>query len=350
MHINYHNLFTLIAFAIATIPVFLLLDRWWRERVYDLSGKQVETNGKKLPEPIEKQKEPSLETTPVEDNQSALQLIDPSQASVEVQACLGDIQDTLGIPWKPANWRAYAMYPAVMQLFWERLKPATQTESFLEDAIAINEKVYQDVNDWYQPGYQIHIDETAHRQIQRELNAFSFGNPQLLIQQIALSKTLAGEVVGQDRNADIRRGPHAYRHPEIQLTGGQSASTQMQRIYSDIKQTLGIPMINSDYEALAHWADFFIVAWEDIKRWRDRPEYQLLKQAIVQKAENAASRLPSVVVIGETEVRDLLDNPEDFEQIQQTVQIFTTILPELIIQDALFYLGLSGLRAISSIP
>jgi short-subunit dehydrogenase len=312
--------------------------------------KQVETNGKKLPEPIEKQKEPSLETTPVEDNQSALQLIDPSQASVEVQACLGDIQDTLGIPWKPANWRAYAMYPAVMQLFWERLKPATQTESFLEDAIAINEKVYQDVNDWYQPSYQIHIDQTAHRQIQRELNAFSFGNPQLLIQQIALSKTLAGEVVGQDGNADIRRGPHAYRHPEIQLTGGQSASTQMQRIYSDIKQTLGIPMINSDYEALAHWADFFIVAWEDIKRWRDRPEYQLLKQAIVQKAENAASRLPSVVVIGETEVRDLLDNPEDFEQIQQTVQIFTTILPELIIQDALFYLGLSGLRAISPIP
>ncbi|WP_431191400.1 halocarboxylic acid dehydrogenase DehI family protein [Funiculus sociatus] len=29
------------------------------------------------------------------------------------------------------------MYPSVMQLFWERLKPATQTESFLEGAIAL---------------------------------------------------------------------------------------------------------------------------------------------------------------------------------------------------------------------
>lgn len=42
-----------------------------------------------------------------------------------------------------------------MQLFWERLKPATQTESFLEDAIAITERVYRDVNDWYLPSYQV---------------------------------------------------------------------------------------------------------------------------------------------------------------------------------------------------
>ncbi|HEY9635239.1 MAG TPA: halocarboxylic acid dehydrogenase DehI family protein [Coleofasciculaceae cyanobacterium] len=41
----------------------------------------------------------------------------------------------MGIPWIPASWRVYAMYPSVMQLFWERLEPATQTESFLEDAM-----------------------------------------------------------------------------------------------------------------------------------------------------------------------------------------------------------------------
>ncbi|MBD2196830.1 MULTISPECIES: SDR family NAD(P)-dependent oxidoreductase [Calothrix] len=298
--------------------------------------KQVGTDNKRSPQP-----------TLAEDKQSGFPLIDPSQAPPEVQACFNDIQNTLGIPWKPANWRAYGMFPTVMQLFWQRLKRATQTESFLEDAIALNEQVYQDVNDWYQPSYQIDVDRAAQRQIQRELNAFSFGNPQLLIQQIALSKTLAGEVVGQDGNADMRGGSHAYRHPEIQLIGEQEAreiSTKMQSVYRDIKQTLGVPIVNSDYQALAHWSDFFIVAWEDIKLWRERPEYQLLKQAIVQRAENAASRLSPAVVIGESEVRDLLDNPEDFQQIQQTVQMFTDILPELMIQDALFYLGLAGVQ------
>jgi hypothetical protein len=134
------------------------------------------------------------------------------------------------------------MYPSVMQLFWERLKRATQTESFLESAIAITERVYRDISDWYLPSYQIDVNEAQRHQIQRVLNAFTFGNPQLLIQQIALSRTLAGEVVGQEGNADVRRGPNANQHSEIQLIGEQSVreiSAEMQQVYRDIKQTLG---------------------------------------------------------------------------------------------------------------
>jgi len=92
-----------------------------------------------------------------------------------------------------------------------------------------------------------------------------------------------------------------------------------------------------------------ITAWEDIKLWRERPEYQLLKQDIVRRAENAANRLCPVVVIGEREVRDRLDNPEDFEQIQQTVQMFKDVLPELIVQDALFHMGLANLQSVTKL-
>ncbi len=45
--------------------------------------------------------------------------------------------------------------------------------------------------------------------------------------------------------------------------------------------------------------------------------------------------------LNEQEVRDLLDNPADFQQLQQNVQMFTDILPELLIQDALFLMGLA---------
>jgi short-subunit dehydrogenase len=295
---------------------------------------------------------PSPEPAIAEDEQSGFPLIEPSQAPPEIQACLSDIQDTLEIPWTPASWRAYAMYPSVMQLFWARLKPASQTESFLEDAIAITERVYRDTSDWYQPGYQIDVSEAQRHQIQRVLNAFTFGNPQLLIQQIALSRTLAGEVVGQEGNADARRGPNANQHSEIQLIGEQSVreiSAEMQQVYRDIKQTLGVPIVNSDYQALARWSAFFLAAWEDIKRWRERPEYQLLKQDIVRRAEDAASRLCPAVAIGEREVRDRLDNPEDFERIQQTVQMFKDVLPELIVQDALFHMGLANLQSVTKL-
>ncbi|HEY9663972.1 MAG TPA: SDR family NAD(P)-dependent oxidoreductase, partial [Allocoleopsis sp.] len=45
MHINYDSLLGLITFAIVLLPAFLLLDRWWREKVYDLGGKTVLITG-----------------------------------------------------------------------------------------------------------------------------------------------------------------------------------------------------------------------------------------------------------------------------------------------------------------
>lgn len=315
--------------------------------------KPVGTDGESSGQPVTADRQPSLPSTLAEDDQSAFPLIDLDQAPSEIQACLNEIQDTLGIPWTPVNWRAYALYPEVLQLFWQRLKPATQTEPFFEAAIAITEHVYRDINSWYQPGYQIEVNEAQRRQIQRELNAFSFGNPQLLIQQIALSRTLAGEIVGEDGTADVRRGTNSYRHLEIQLVGEQSAqeiSAEMPQVYRDIKQTLGVPIVNSDYQALARWPAFFLIAWEDIKRWRDRPEYELLKQVVVQRAETAASRLRPAVIVGEQEVRDCLDHPEDLTQIQQTVRMFQDILPELIIQNALFHRGLAGVRSEITLP
>lgn len=131
----------------------------------------------------------------------------------------------------------------------------------------------------------------------------------------------------------------------------------MPRVYQDIKQTLGVPIVNSDYQALARWPGFFLAAWSDIKLWRERPEYQLLVQDVVQmvqdvvqKAEEATSRLSPAVWVGERQVRDILDNPDNFKQIQQMVQMFKDIiLPELIVQNALFHFGLRGVKPVKGI-
>ncbi|MEH1939482.1 MAG: SDR family NAD(P)-dependent oxidoreductase [Nostoc sp.] len=395
MNINYQNLPIFTLFIIGALLTSLLLDRWWRERIYNLNGKTVLITGgsRGLGLVMARQliqagarlaicaRDPQeLERSRIELEQRGGEVLaipcdvtDKTQVEQMIQqvsdrfgaidilinnagtdfvgpmdVSFNDIQDTLGIPWTPVNWRAYAMYPSVMQLFWQRLKPAMQTEAFLEDAIAISEHVYRDINDWYQPGYQIEVEQAQQHHIQQELNAFIIGNPQLLIQQMALSKTLAGEVVGQDGSIDSRHGPNAYRHHQIQLIDEQSAqeiSPEMRRVYQDIKETLGVPIVNSDYQALARWPTFFQAAWSDIKVWRERPEYQLLVQDVVQKAEEAASRLSPAVWVGEREVQDILDNPDNFEQIQQMVQMFKDILPELIVQNALFHFGLRGVQS-----
>jgi len=275
-----------------------------------------------------------------------------AQVSPEVKACLNDIQNTMGISWTPANWQAYAIYPAVMQLFWQRLKPAVQTEPFLRNAIAIADRVHRDIDTWYQPTYQLEIDEAQRHRIGRELNAFTFGNPQLLIQQVALNRTLQGHVVGRDGSADLRHALSPYRHLKIPMLDEQAVqevSEEMQRVYQDIKQTLGSSIIFCEYQALAPYPAFFLAAWEDLKQWRSRPEYELLRQDVVQQANAAADRLCPAVAIGEREVRDLLENPDDFDTLVQTLQVFTDLLAELIVNDALFYMGLAHRQPIAKL-
>jgi hypothetical protein len=67
----------------------------------------------------------------------------------------------------------------------------------------------------------------------------------------------------------------------------------------------------------------------------------------MQRAEEVTHRLHPAVVVGEQEVRDRLENPEDFERIQQTVELFKEALPELIIQDALFHVCLTGAQPVT---
>src|SRR5512142_497359 len=75
----------------------------------------------------------------------------------EVKGIVVEIEETMGIAWPPASWRAYAMYPGIMRLFWERLKPMTSTEAFLRNSLRITELAYRDVSRWYSPDRSVRL-------------------------------------------------------------------------------------------------------------------------------------------------------------------------------------------------
>ena len=122
----------------------------------------------------------------------------------------------------------------------------------------------------------------------------------------------------------------------------ESRSPQLQQVYQDIKQTLGLTVVNSDYQALAKWQAFFLPAWEDVKQCRQHQEYRTLEQQLLAIADDAANRLHPKVIIGETEVRDLLNDPGDFDNLQQMVQMFSQLLPGLIVNVAMFHRGVAS--------
>jgi len=278
--------------------------------------------------------------------QPKVQPIRKQQAPPEIRALLDDIQDTMGIPWPPTSWRTYAMYPSAMRLFWERLKPAVASEPFLQEAMRISGYAYREAPSWYKPVYRPDVSEEARRRIQWELDAFEFGDPQLLIQQAALSRALRGQTAGRPGSAEPRRQVSAFRQPEIQLIDEQEAPPDVRRLYEDIKQTLELPLINADYQALAKWPTFLKAAWEDIKEWLQRDEYARFVSDVALMAAEAASRLTPPLRIEPRELQGALPDPGDLENLQRIVQMFTHLLPGLIANVALFRTGIAEGRPI----
>lgn len=56
------------------------------------------------------------------------------------------------------------------------------------------------------------------------------------------------------------------------------APTRM--IYEDVKTTLKLPFINTDYRALARWPSYFAIAWQDLKHVAMTPAHEALAQLL----------------------------------------------------------------------
>lgn len=280
--------------------------------------------------------------------QPRIHLVRVGQETPEVKGILADIQDAMGIAWPPANWRAYAMYPGVMRLFWERLKPMTATEAFLRDALRITELAYRDVSRWYTPGRRVRLSLEDASRVEWELDSFEYGNPQVLIQQVVLTRVMQGLSSGRKGKVGPRHLPSRYRWPEIQLVDEQNAPGEVPVLYQEIRRVLGLPLVNSDYQALAKWPGFLKQVWEDVARWRTRSHYGRLERELADMGNVAAQRLSPPVMIARTELLDALGDESELENLRQMVQMFTQLLPGLIINDALSRIAVVGGRQVTA--
>lgn len=282
--------------------------------------------------------------------QARVQPVKKEQASEAIRTLLDETQNTMGTPWPAALWRVYAMYPRVARLFWDRLRPAVDTEPFLRDALEITRLAYAEAARWYLPSHLIDEPEPERPRIQWELDAFEFGNPQLLIQQEALNRAIRGQIAGMDGTPEPRQQPGKFRQPEIRMISEDEASPEIRRIYEDIKQALGLPVVNSDYQAMAKWPTLLAPAWEDLKLWRIRREYQSLLYQIDQRAVMAAGRLCPPVAIDLREVQDALDDPAEMGNLRVIMELFRQLLPGLIANDAILRVAVSAGQPVMAPP
>ena len=248
-----------------------------------------------------------------------------------------ETKQVLQVPWMGVVTMAYSHYPTFFGELWRGLKPLCASRPFVEafqdlrksvEARAAQLRPAHLVKELTEMGY-------AQREIDaiRQMNTvFSHGNQlYVLIAAIARHLLEIGDMAG-GANAEPFKGRHA---PEVTvpflLMEYHHADEPTRAVYDDIKSTLQLPFVNTDYRAFARWPSYFALAWKDLRGKVGTPEHEAITQACHdQVAELAAEGLPNPGGLSSSNLQRAAEADASLEEVLQVCRLFQWLIPGLI--------------------
>ncbi len=274
-----------------------------------------------------------------------LQPVKPAAAEPRIRAIYDETRRVLRLPWVGALFQGYAMYPGYLEMAWRALRPSLETAQFEADATAIGNAADEAVARFYTPSYDyrdvaaMNLDIEA---IRETVDAFHVGNPRLLLVATALRRAFEEGPVGGGTQAVHRRAGESAEEARaagatVEMVAPEQAPQNVAALFDDIKATLHLPLVNSDYRAMALWPDYLALAWNDIKGPIGAPEYASEVRRLSGLAGEAVERF-ALPVAATREAAVQAGVPEDqLANLGAILRLFAELLPGLILNVAMFY-------------
>lgn len=259
-----------------------------------------------------------------------------------------EMKDILQVPWMGVVTMAYAHYRDFYDTLWQGLKPLCASKPFVEATIGLRGFVEREVVRFRPAPIRARLLERGY--VSRELQGiaemvevFSHGNfPYLLIATITRLLLEGVDLPGKEESVPRYEGRHA---PDVTvpfvLMETHHADTPTREVYQDIKHTLGLPFVNTDYRALARWPSYFELAWLDLKPLVTSPEYTEFTGQVHEQAVQFAAGFPNPGGLSATAICEAAGRDAPLEEVRSVAQLFQWLLPGLVTNVAYFRAQLS---------
>jgi hypothetical protein len=262
--------------------------------------------------------------------------ISERSATGEVERVYHEIKETLRVTGVPLSFRTLAGYENILPLFWDQLHSNLQTRDFDTSADRIRVRAAQ-ASALLVPSRgqaRVLLGESQRFQIQRALSLYHYVNPKILLLMSALKISLHGENIGRaDANLGsvplIARGVPRKMYP-MELASDPPEDQRVQDVYEDIKRTLSLPAVFSEYRTLALWPEYLTSAWERLKPLLRLSAYREASEEVRQLSVHLARELPFPVKVS---LRNIEAAGQEPEQVLRVVERFETLLPSLILNN-----------------
>jgi hypothetical protein len=238
---------------------------------------------------------------------------------------------------------AYAHYPCFFGTLWAGLKPLAQSRPFVEQAQQLRELVEMQVVALRPTGLRTALGEVGYadrelEQIGAIIDVFSHGNYPYLLIATVVRLLLEGEEMAGLGDAPPFEGRHAPPlTPPLVLMEAHHADAPTRALYEDVKASLRLPFVNTDYRALARWPSYFALAWNGLKPHVATEGHETLCQAVHDAVVDVVtSELPNPGKLSSIALRTAAAKDAGVEEILRVARLFQWLLPGLVVNVAFF--------------
>lgn len=262
-----------------------------------------------------------------------------------------DVKAVLQVPWMGVVTMAFAHYPHFFAALWSGVRPLCQSRPFVDAAAAVRALAERQAATLDPPPIRERLVERGYAEreladIEAVIEVFSHGNQlYVLIATIARLLMEDGEL-GLGGDAPVFEGRHAPKvSVPLILMEPHHADPDTRAVYEDVKASLGLPFVNTDYRALARWPSYFALAWADLKPVVREDSYESACAGIhAFLVKSVTEELPNPGGLTAAALQGAAGRDAPLEEVREVCRLFQWLLPGLITNVAFFRHALSSGR------
>jgi hypothetical protein len=263
-------------------------------------------------------------------------------ADERLRAVYEDTKSVLQVPWMGVVTMAFAHYHAFYAVLWGGMRKVAATADFVAACRTLRDAAEREaetleaktlVGELRDHGYSDReLDE-----IRDQIEIFSHGNMPYLLIATAARLLLEGHELSDKRQAkrfDGRHGPSTLNR--LTLIEPHHADAPTRKVYDDIKATMGLPFVNTDYRALARWPSYFAMAWNDLQPHVDTDHYRGSSERVHDVAVDLTRELANPGQLSSQQLRNAASKDGTIDETVEVVRLFQWLLPSLVVNVAYF--------------
>jgi hypothetical protein len=279
-------------------------------------------------------------------------LVRESDASDErVREAFRDIKATLRVPLVSQIFQAWATVPRFLDYTWRRFRPNVLAASFIEQSRRISGLAARVVSAW--PGddhgaalRERNVSEADMLRMREISGMFNDLDCKLLAIAHAVRLALGGTQIGgggisgPQHGGDKDRLSRDHRGLSLSLVDERDAPPRIRTVLEDIKSSLGLSLMPSEYRAIAAFPDWLEIWWKDCKASLNAPRYASLLREVDEAGVEAARALPYRLNLSDELLLRSEVTSDDRARISRINDAFCEMLPGLVITMAVANRGL----------